>query len=138
MIEAWSVLPRSGTERLTLFDDGVLKIFGDCTSGVSTSVPTAQIWIQGRPRVEGATAAQDFQMGYAIEATSGAMYKAMHVSGLNEVEQSPWGSFTKAIQGVITTGLSRPGGYPLFISTYTDGNGSCNFRGWVIPERPAA
>lgn len=136
MIEGWSVLPRTGTQRVTLFNDGVLKIYGDCTGSTATT-PTARIWIVGLNKSNPPVNAVNFEMGYAIEATSTTGTKTLYQSGLDAVEQSPWGAAVRQIEGMVTTGLSRSGGYPLWIGVYRDAQGACNFRGWVIPEAPA-
>lgn len=133
IIEEWSFPPRSGTERLTLFDDGTLTIYGDCTSSPSSSTPIARVSLKGIPWTAGPRGTDYFYMGYAIESTSVAMYKTLHMNGLVDAEVSPWGEFTKSIEGTVITGRSGMGGYPLFIGVYVDGEGNCNFRGWIIP-----
>lgn len=130
-IEAWSVLPRSSTERITLFNDGKLTIYGDCT-GSSATTPTSQVYFVGvEPNIT-----TGLNMGYAIEATSDAMYKTVYQSGLNSTPQSPWGSYTRLLDGVVSTGLTHEGGYRVWLAILKDGAGRCNFRGMVQPERP--
>jgi hypothetical protein len=131
-IEAWSVLPRTSTERITLFQDSKVTIFGDCTDSPSSSIPTSQISIVGVEPND----AIGLRMGYAIESTSEGMYKTVHQSGLISTPQSPWGINTRLIDGVISTGLTHPGGYRVWLASMVDGLGRCNFRGMVQPERP--
>ena len=131
-IEAWSVLPRSSTERITLFQDSKVTIYGDCTNSPSSSIPSSQLFIVGVEPND----TIGLRMGYAIESTSEAGFKTVHQSGLISAAQSPWGLNTRLIDGVISTGLTHQGGYRVWLASMVDGLGRCNFRGTVQPERP--
>ena len=131
-IEAWSVLPRNSTERLTLFQDSRVTIYGDCSSSPASSIPVSQIYLVGVEPND----AIGLRMGYAIESTSNSMIKTIFQSGLISTPQSPWGPNTRLIDGVISTGLTHWGGYRIWIASAVDELGQCNFRGMVQPELP--
>lgn len=130
-IEAWSVLPRTSIERITLFQDSKVTIYGVCADSPSSLIPTSQIYIVGVEPND----AIGLRMGYAIESTSEEMVKSVHQSGLISTPQSPWGINTRLIDGVISTGLTHPGGYRVWLASMVDNLGRCNFRGMVQPER---
>jgi len=127
-IEAWSILPRPTTERITLFQDAKLTIYGDCT-GSTAITPSTDVYFVGVDR----NLTVPVDMGYAIEATSSSMYQYMYQSGLNSTPISPWGSNTRVLDGVVTTTLTHEGGYRVWLSIWTDGEGRCNFRGTIQP-----
>lgn len=127
-IEAWSILPRPTTERITLFQDAKLTIYADCTGSTAVN-PSTDVYFVGVER----DLTIPVDMGYAIEATNSSMYKYMYQSGLNSTPISPWGSNTRVLDGVVTTTLTHEGGYRVWLSIWTDGYGRCNFRGMIQP-----
>jgi hypothetical protein len=131
-IEAWSVLPRPKTERITLFQDAYLTIYAEC-AGSAAVMPRTDVYFVGVER----DLTVPVDMGYAIEATTSSMSKFMFQSGLNSTPTSPWGPNIRVLDGVVTTTLTSEGGYRVWLSILPDDDGRCNFRGMIQPgQRP--